>query len=71
MQTTSPTPAAPTINAADAADFTLTTEEFAAINRIKAASVWARLSRTGSYFGVRPLKCANRRTLWPAVVAKA
>lgn len=65
--TTRHTPEAPSAHA----DFTLTTAEFASLNKIKADSVWARLSRTGSYFGIRPLKCANRRTYWPAVVAKA
>jgi len=71
MQATCPTPEAPTIPTADHADFTLTTAEFAAINKIKPESVRVRLSTTGHYFGVRPLRCANRRLLWPAVVVKA
>lgn len=71
MQATRHTPEAHTLPAADAADFTLTTAEFAALNKIKTTSVRVRLSITGHYFGVRPLRCANRRLLWPAVVAKA
>lgn len=47
--------------------FTLSTEQFAAINMVKAQSVRARVSRFGSYFGVTPVKLANRRTAWPQV----
>lgn len=51
--------------------FELSTEQFAGINQVKAQSVRARVCRTGSYFGVKPLKLANGRTAWPAVqVAK-
>lgn len=47
------------------------TEQFAALNQVKAQSVRARLCRTGSYFGVVPVKLANGRLAWPAVqVAK-
>lgn len=49
----------------------LSAEQFAAINQVKAQSVRARLCRTGSYFGIVPLKLANGRLVWPAVqVAK-
>lgn len=70
MQAT-PTHNSTCIPAADAAAFTLTAAEFAALNGIKRSSLEARLSRTGSYFGVRPLKRANRRTMWPEVVVNA
>lgn len=51
--------------------FELSAEQFAALNQVVAQSVRARLCRTGSYFGVRPLKLANGRLAWPAVqVAK-
>ena len=43
------------------------TEQFAALNQVKAQSVRARLCRTGSYFGVKPKKLANGRTAWLAV----
>src|SRR4051812_28428673 len=42
-----------------------TTEQFAARRHIKPASVLARLSRTGSYFGIQPRKQANGRHDWP------
>lgn len=71
MQTTCPTPEAPTLPATDHANFTLTTAEFAARHGIKAQSLRVRLSKTGHYFGVRPLKLANRRVLWPDVIARA
>ncbi len=46
-------------------------EQFAALNQVKAQSVRARLCRTGSYFGVVPVKLANGRLAWPAIqVAK-
>lgn len=49
----------------------LSAEQFAAINQVKAQSVRARLCRTGSYFGVCPIKLANGRLAFPAVqVAK-
>lgn len=50
--------------------YELSTADFAYLNGIKEQSVRARLSRTGSYFGIRPLKCSNRRTLWPCVIVK-
>jgi len=51
--------------------YELSAEQFAALNQVKSKTVRARLCRTGSYFGVRPLKLANGRLAWPAVqVAK-
>ena len=47
--------------------YDLSAEQFAALNQVKAQSVRARLCRTGSYFGVRPVKLANGRLAWPAV----
>ena len=49
--------------------FTDETEQFAELNGVKAQSVRKRYSQTGSYFGVRPLKLANRRLKWPHVFA--
>ena len=71
MPTACPTPEAPALPTTDAAAFTLTTAEFAARHGIKAQSLRVRLSKTGHYFGVRPLKLANRRVLWPDVIARA
>ena len=53
----------------DTVRFTDETEEFAELNGVKAQSVRKRYSQTGSYFGVRPLKLANRRLKWPHVFA--
>lgn len=51
--------------------YELSAEQFASLNQVKSQSVRARLCRTGSYFGIRPLKLANGRLAWPAVqVAK-
>lgn len=60
-----------TIPAAEAAAYELTTAEFAALNRVKPKSVIVALSRTGGFHGVRPLKLASRRLLWPEVVVTA
>ncbi|MBR8163966.1 DNA-binding protein [Burkholderia vietnamiensis] len=45
------------------------TEQFAELNGVKAQSVRKRYAQTGSYFGVRPLKLANRRLKWPHIFA--
>lgn len=51
--------------------YDLSCEQFAAINQVKAQSVRARYCRTGSYFGIRPLKLANGRLAFPAVQISA
>ena len=51
-------------------EYVLTTEEFAAMNMVKAQTVRARLSRFGSYFGITPIKLANRRTVWPRTLVR-
>ena len=43
----------------------ISTEQFAARRLIKPESVISRLCRTGSYFGVCPIKLENGRLLWP------
>lgn len=47
--------------------YELSAEQFAARNQVKAQTVRARLCRTGSYFGVRPIKLANGRLAFPDV----
>lgn len=47
--------------------YELSAELFAALNQVKTQSVRARICRTGSYFGVRPLKLANGRLAFPNV----
>lgn len=49
------------------ASYTLTTEEFAKLNGVKAPSVRTRLCTSGEYFGVKPIKLPNGRLLWPAI----
>ena len=44
----------------------LTTEELAARLGLRPQSIRARLCRTGSYFGLRPVVLPNRRLLWRA-----
>ena len=50
---------------------TLSTAEFAALNHVKPNTVRQRLCATASFYGVRPLKLANSRLLWPALIATA
>ncbi len=47
--------------------YELSAEQFASLNQVKPQSVRARLCRTGSYFGIRPLKLANGRLAFPNV----
>lgn len=55
----------------DSTEYPLTTEQFAALNCAKSQSVRARVCRTGSYFGVRPIKLANRMLAWPRIQVRA
>ena len=54
-----------------AKQYPLSAEQFAALNQVKAQSIRARLCRTGSYFGVRPVKLANGRLAFPNVQVAA
>lgn len=51
--------------------YELSCAEFAALNQIKDQSVRARICRTGSYYGVRPVKLASGRLAFPAVQVAA
>ena len=52
-------------------EYTLDTEEFAALNRVKEQTVRARMARNGgTYFGIEPKKLANNRLLWPSLIVK-
>jgi hypothetical protein len=42
----------------------ITTTEFAEVLSIQPKSIRHALCRTGSYFGVRPVKLPNRRLAW-------
>lgn len=48
--------------------YTLSTENFGLKNRVKGQTVRKQYCITGSYYGVKPLKLANRRLAWPDVV---
>ncbi|WP_250519832.1 DNA-binding protein [Caballeronia sp. NCTM1] len=49
----------------------LTTDALADTMGLQAQSVRKRYSQTGSYFGLKPVKLANRRLMWDAdAVAK-
>lgn len=50
---------------------TLTTAQFAALNHVKPNTVRQRLCDTASFHGIRPLKLATRRLLWPALIVTA
>jgi hypothetical protein len=45
--------------------YTLSTESLAAIAQVKPSSIRVRYCRTGSYFGLRPMKLPNGRLAWP------
>ncbi|MCK6375598.1 MAG: hypothetical protein L6Q69_16025 [Zoogloea sp.] len=47
---------------------TLSTAEFAALNHVKPNTVRQRLCDTASFYGIRPVKLASRRLLWPAIM---
>jgi hypothetical protein len=44
----------------------ITTENFASEVGVKPQSVRVRLCRTGSYYGIRPVKLPSGRLMWPA-----
>ncbi len=48
-------------------EFTLSTEDFATRNGVKAQSVRARICRFSDYFGIRPRRLANGRLMFPDV----
>jgi len=45
---------------------TLSTEELAALGKVRPQSIRASLCRHGHWLGLRPTKLPNRRLLWPA-----
>lgn len=48
-----------------------TTTQFAKLNGVTAPAVANRLCLHGNYFGIKPIKLANGRLLWPSVQVKA
>jgi len=55
------------VEVSETAHYILSCEQFAARNQVKSQSVRARICRTGSYFGITPLKLANGRLAFPDV----
>lgn len=48
----------------------MTTGQLAAAIGVKPESIRIQLCRRGHYFGLQPMKLANRRLLWPADAVK-
>lgn len=44
----------------------LTTEQFAEKGHFKANTIRTRLCKTGSFYGIKPIKLPSGRLLWPA-----
>jgi hypothetical protein len=44
----------------------LTTEQFAEALQGKPSTIRTRLCKTGSYYGIKPVKLPSGRLLWPA-----
>lgn len=50
---------------------TLTTEQFALLAHNNPNTIRTRLCKTGSYYGVKPVKLPSGRLLWPAEQVQA
>lgn len=49
----------------------LTTEQFADLLHGKPSTIRTRLCKTGSFYGIKPIKLPSGRLLWPAVAVQA
>jgi hypothetical protein len=49
----------------------LTTEQFAEALQGKPSTIRTRLCKTGSYYGIKPVKLPSGRLLWPAADVEA
>lgn len=49
----------------------LTTEELAIVAKTKPCTIRTRLCKTGSYYGIKPVKLPSGRLLWPAEAVQA
>lgn len=49
----------------------LTTEQFAEVLHGKPSTIRTRLCKTGSFYGIRPIKLPSGRLLWPAEAVQA
>jgi len=58
----------------NATQFTLqnyTTEQFADVLHGKPSTIRTRLCKTGSFYGIKPIKLPSGRLLWPAGAVQA
>lgn len=49
----------------------LTTEQFAEVLHGKPSTIRTRLCKTGSFWGIKPIKLPSGRLLWPADAVQA
>lgn len=49
----------------------LTTEQFAEVLHGKPSTIRTRLCKTGSFYGIKPIKLPSGRLLWPADAVSA
>lgn len=49
----------------------LTTEEMALGAKTKPSTIRTRLCKTGSYYGIKPIKLPSGRLLWPVDAVQA
>ena len=49
----------------------LTTEQFALALHGKPSTIRTRLCKTGSFYGIKPIKLPSGRLLWPANAVQA
>ena len=49
----------------------LTTEQFALALQGKPSTIRTRLCKTGSFYGIKPIKLPSGRLLWPADAVQA
>jgi hypothetical protein len=49
----------------------LTTEQFAEVLKGKPSTIRTRLCKTGSFYGIRPIKLPSGRLLWPLAAVEA
>lgn len=51
--------------------YSITTEQLALASCCKANTVRTRLCKTGSFYGIKPVKLPSGRLLWPAQEVQA
>lgn len=59
------------MNAYQSLDVYLTTEQMADAIHGQPSTIRTRLCKTGSFYGIKPVKLPSRRLLWPAAAVQA